>query len=80
MNKRHHFCAGNRLLDQQVSCDLVEQGAVIFQDLLNAIMPSMLSVVAVGGVFAFLKKGTSVFKIMIAMFIIAVACSLIGIL
>ena len=53
---------------------------VIFQDLLNAIMPSMLSVVAVGGVFAFLKKGTSVFKIMIAMFIIAVACSLIGIL
>ena len=53
---------------------------VVFQDLLNAIMPSMLSAVAVGLVFSFLKKGTSVFKIMIGMFVVALVCSLLGIL
>ena len=53
---------------------------VVFQDLLNAIMPSMLSAIAVGLVFSFLKKGTSVFKIMIGMFVVALVCSLLGIL
>lgn len=53
---------------------------VVFQELLNAIMPCMLSVIAVAGVFSFLKKGTSVFKIMVGMFVIAIICSLIGIL
>ena len=43
-------------------------------------MPSMLSAVAVLGVFRSLQKGTSVFKFMLAMFAVAIVCSLIGIL
>ena len=58
----------------------VSNSTVVIQDLLDQIMPKLLSVVAVLGVFNRLQKGISVFKIMLAMFAIAIVCSLIGIL
>lgn len=58
----------------------VSGATIVMQDLLDQIMPCMLSAVAVLGVFGSLQKGTSVFKIMLAMFAIAIVCSLLGIL
>ena len=58
----------------------ISDSTIVIQDLLNSILPGLLSVVAVVGVFMSLRKNTSVFKIMIIMFVIAVVCSLIGIL
>lgn len=58
----------------------VSGSTVVIQDLFDQIMPKLLSAVAVLGVFNRLQKGISVFKIMLAMFAIAIVCSLIGIL
>lgn len=58
----------------------VSDSTVVIQDLFDQIMPKLLSAVAVLGVFNRLQKGISVFKIMLAMFAIAIVCSLIGIL
>lgn len=58
----------------------VGDSTVVIQDLLNSIVPSLLSVAAVAAVFWGLRKNVSVFKIMIVMFVVAIACSLIGIL
>ena len=58
----------------------VADSTVVIQDLLNAIVPGLLGAIAVVGVFLGLKKGTSVLKIMLYMFVIAVVASFIGIL
>lgn len=58
----------------------VSGSEVVIQELLDAILPCMLPAVAVLTVFNQLQKGVTVFKIMIAMFIIAIVCSLVGIL
>lgn len=58
----------------------VSDSTVVIQDLFDQIMPKLLSAVAVLGVFNRLQKDISVFKIMLAMFAIAIVCSLIGIL
>lgn len=58
----------------------VSDSTIIIQDLFNSILPGLLSVVAVAGVFLCLRKNISVFKIMLIMFAIAVVGSLIGIL
>ncbi|MEG0404248.1 PTS system mannose/fructose/sorbose family transporter subunit IID [Anaerorhabdus sp.] len=53
---------------------------VVIQDLLNSIMPGLLSVLTVIGVFTFLKKNVNVFKIMSGLFAISIVFSLLGIL
>ena len=58
----------------------VSGSEVVIQELLDAILPCMLPAVAVLTVFSQLQKGITVFKIMIAMFIVAIVCSLVGIL
>lgn len=58
----------------------VGNSTVIIQELLDQILPCMLPAIAVLAVFGRLQKGTSVFKIMIAMFIVAIVLSLFGIL
>ena len=58
----------------------VADSTVIIQDLLNAIVPGLLGAIAVIGVFLGLKKGTSVLKIMLYMFVIAIVASFLGIL
>ena len=58
----------------------VAGSTVVIQELLDAIVPGMLGVAAVMAVFGSLRKNLSVFKIMMCMFVIAVVCSLIGIL
>ena len=58
----------------------VSGSEVVIQELLDAILPCMLPAVAVLTVFSQLQKGVTVFKIMIAMFIVAIVCSLVGIL
>lgn len=58
----------------------VSGSEVVIQELLDAILPCMLPAVAVLTVFNQLQKGVTVFKIMIAMFIVAIVCSLVGIL
>lgn len=52
----------------------------VLQDLLNAIMPGMLSLIAVFSLSAVLKKQASVMKIIIALMVIGVVGNLIGIL
>lgn len=58
----------------------VSGSEVVIQELLDAILPCMLPAVAVLTVFNQLQKGVTVFKIMIAMFVVAIVCSLVGIL
>ena len=58
----------------------VGDSTIIIQDLLNSIVPSLLSAAAVTAVFFGLRKNISVFKIMIIMFIVSILCSLVGIL
>ena len=58
----------------------VSGSEVVIQELLDAILPCMLPAVAVLTVFSQLQKGVTVFKIMIAMFVVAIVCSLVGIL
>ena len=58
----------------------VSGSEVVIQELLDAILPCMLPAVAVLTVFSQLQKGVTVFKIMIAMFIVAIVCRLVGIL
>ena len=58
----------------------VSGSEVVIQELLDAILPCMLPAVAVLTVFSQLQKGVTVFNIMIAMFIVAIVCSLVGIL
>lgn len=53
---------------------------VVVQDLLNQIMPGLLSVITVVGTFVFLKKNVNVFKIMLGLFAISVVLSLVGLL
>ncbi len=53
---------------------------IVVQDLLNSILPGMLSVIAVVICFVLLRKNVSVFKIMIGLFVIAMLCSFIGVL
>ena len=58
----------------------VSGSTVVVQELLDAILPDLLGVIAVVNVFLGLKKGTSVLKIMMILFAVAVVCSLVGIL
>ena len=58
----------------------VVNSTVIIQDLLNDILPGLLSVFAVVGSFYFIKKNVSIFKIMAGLFCIAIIGSLVGIL
>ncbi len=58
----------------------ISDSTVVIQDLFNSILPGLLGVAAVSGVFLSLQKGVSVFKIMIVMFVIALIGSFIGIL
>ena len=53
---------------------------IVVQDLLNSILPGMLSVIAVVICFVLLRKNVSVFKIMIGLFVVAMLCSFIGVL
>ncbi|MBC6370990.1 PTS system mannose/fructose/sorbose family transporter subunit IID [uncultured Lactobacillus sp.] len=53
---------------------------IVVQDLLNSILPGMLSVLAVVICFVLLRKNVSVFKIMIGLFVVAMLCSFIGVL
>ncbi|MFR9117929.1 MAG: PTS system mannose/fructose/sorbose family transporter subunit IID [Merdibacter sp.] len=58
----------------------IGDSTIIIQDLLNSIVPSLLSAAAVAAVFFGLRKNISVFKIMIIMFVVSILCSLVGIL
>lgn len=53
---------------------------VVINDIVSSIAPNLLGVVATVGVFMALRKGVSVFKIVIAFVIIGLICSLVGIL
>ncbi|MBQ9424793.1 MAG: PTS system mannose/fructose/sorbose family transporter subunit IID [Erysipelotrichaceae bacterium] len=53
---------------------------VAIQDILNDIAPNLLGVVTTLGIFYFLRKGTPVSKIIIALFVIGFACYFLGIL
>lgn len=53
---------------------------VVIQDLFNEILPGFLSVITVVGAFLLLKKNVNVFKVMLALFGIAIIGSLIGFL
>ena len=53
---------------------------VVVQQLLNSILPGMLSVGSVVICFVLLRKNISVFKIMIGLFVVAMLCSFVGIL
>ncbi|MGK0551573.1 PTS system mannose/fructose/sorbose family transporter subunit IID [Enterococcus faecalis] len=52
---------------------------VVIQDLLNSILPGMLSVIAVMTSLYYLRKGVSISKVMLGLFIIAIVGSLIGV-
>lgn len=54
--------------------------SVVIQELLDSILPGMLSVIFVMLCFVLMKKNVSVFKIMIILFAVAVAAALLGIL
>ena len=56
------------------------QTSVVIQELLDSILPGMLSVIFVLGCFGMMKKNISVFKIMIILFAIAVVAAFFGIL
>ena len=62
-----------------IETPFVVQGVAI-QEILNAIAPNLLGVIATMGIFYFLRKGTPVYKIIIALFIIGFACYFLGIL
>ena len=53
---------------------------VVIQDLLNEIAPNLLGAVATLSIFGFLRKGTSVWKIIIGLFVVGFACYFLGIL
>ncbi len=53
---------------------------VEIQSLLNDIAPNLLGVIATLGIFHFLRKGTPVWKIIIALFVIGFACYFLGVL
>ncbi len=54
--------------------------SVVIQDLLDSILPGMLSVIFVMLCFGLMKKNVSVFKIMIILFAVAIIAALFGIL
>ena len=54
--------------------------SVVIQDLLDSILPGMLSVIFVMLCFGLMKKRVSVFKIMIILFAVAIIAALFGIL
>lgn len=54
--------------------------SVVIQELLDSILPGMLSVVFVMLCFVLMKKNVSVFKIMIILFVVAVVAAFFGIL
>jgi len=58
----------------------LEIEGVVIQDILDGIIPNLLGVVTTLGIFAFLRKGVSVFKIIIGLFVIGFACYFLGIL
>ncbi len=58
----------------------VGQTSVVIQELLDSILPGMLSVIFVMLCFGLMKKNVSVFKIMIILFIVAVIGAFFGIL
>ena len=53
---------------------------VSIQEILDQIAPNLLGVIATLGIFAFLRKGTPVYKIIISLFVIGFACYFLGIL
>ena len=58
----------------------IGQTSVVIQELLDSILPGMLSVIFVMLCFGLMKKNVSVFKIMIVLFIVAVIGAFFGIL
>lgn len=62
-----------------ISTSLTVKGVAI-QELLDAIAPNLIGVIATLGVFGFLRKGTPVWKIIICLFVIGFACYFLGIL
>lgn len=58
----------------------IGETSVVIQGLLDSILPGMLSVIFVMLCFGLMKKNVSVFKIMIVLFVVAVAGALCGIL
>ena len=58
----------------------LEVEGVVIQDILNEIAPNLIGVGTTLGIFAFLRKGTPVSKIIIALFVIGFACYFLGIL
>ena len=53
---------------------------VAIQDILNEIAPNLLGVATTLGIFSMLKKGVSVFKIIVGLFVIGFACYFLGVL
>ena len=58
----------------------VGETSVVIQELLDSILPGMLSVIFVMLCFGLMKKNVSVFKIMIILFVVAVVGAFFGIL
>ena len=58
----------------------VAGSSIVIQELLDAIIPGLLGAVTVIFIFMGLKKGKSVLKIMLTLFVVAVIASLVGIL
>lgn len=53
---------------------------VVIQDLLNEIAPNLLGAVTTLSIFGLLRKGTSVWKIIIGLFVVGFGCYFLGIL
>jgi len=58
----------------------LEVQGVVVQEILDSIIPNLLGVVTTLGVFALLRKGVSVFKVIIGIFVLGFACYFLGIL
>lgn len=58
----------------------INETSIVIQELLDSILPGILSVVFVMFCFALMKKNISVFKIMVILFVVAVLAAVVGIL
>ncbi|MEG0265504.1 MAG: PTS system mannose/fructose/sorbose family transporter subunit IID [Erysipelotrichaceae bacterium] len=56
------------------------ESKVVIQELLNSILPGMLSIIFVVSSFLYLKKNGNVFRLMVILFVVAAICSFVGIL
>nr|WP_072514710.1 PTS system mannose/fructose/sorbose family transporter subunit IID [Ndongobacter massiliensis] len=58
----------------------INETSIVIQELLDSILPGILSVAFVMFCFALMKKNVSVFKIMVILFVVAVLAAIVGIL